>query len=159
MTEGESFRPRARRLGVFTEELPDELLIYDMDRHQVHCLNRPASVIWRRCDGKTTIADIATAASAALACPVAEDVVWHAVGQFAGLELLDSTDAAPAERARLSRRAVLAGMGGIVGLALPTVTSMTAPLAADAASLPGPSGPSGPTGPGGPSGPSGPSGP
>ena len=52
--------PRMREQGLITDELPDEILVYDLDRHKAHCLNRTAALVWRQCDGKTSSMNIRT---------------------------------------------------------------------------------------------------
>ena len=51
--------PRMREQGLVVDDLPDEVLVYDLDRHQAHCLNRTAALVWRHCDGQTTVKEIA----------------------------------------------------------------------------------------------------
>ena len=51
--------PRARQDELVVEELPDETLVYDLKRHEAHCLNRTSALAWRRCDGRTTVAEVA----------------------------------------------------------------------------------------------------
>jgi hypothetical protein len=41
------------------QELPDETLVYDLQRNRAHCLNRTAALVWRHCDGQATVADLA----------------------------------------------------------------------------------------------------
>lgn len=41
-TRGQSV-PRARKQGLVVQEMPDELLVYDLDRHKAHCLNQTAA--------------------------------------------------------------------------------------------------------------------
>ena len=47
--------PRARKEGLVVQDMPDELLVYDVDRHKAHCLNQTAALVWKRCDGKTSV--------------------------------------------------------------------------------------------------------
>ncbi len=44
-------KPAVRRTGLVVRELPDELIVYDLDRHQAHCLNRTAAIVFRGADG------------------------------------------------------------------------------------------------------------
>ena len=53
--------PKARKERLVTRELPEELLVYDLDRHKASCLNRMAMATWRRCDGQATVPEIAEA--------------------------------------------------------------------------------------------------
>ena len=52
--------PEARTDGLLIEEVGDgETLVHDLDSHKTHCLNRTAALIWRHCDGRTTISHMA----------------------------------------------------------------------------------------------------
>src|SRR6266536_4274689 len=51
--------PKARKAELIVREFADELLVYDKKRHEAHCLNRTAAVIWKHCDGRTSVAEIA----------------------------------------------------------------------------------------------------
>jgi len=51
--------PTAKRTHLVTTDLADEVVLYDTVSHQLHTLNPTASFVWQRCDGHTTVADIA----------------------------------------------------------------------------------------------------
>jgi hypothetical protein len=51
--------PLAREEGLVIQELPGELLIYDLNNHKAHCLNQTAAFIWKHCDGMTTVCEMA----------------------------------------------------------------------------------------------------
>ena len=59
-TESASARPTARVSRILTEHVGDELVIYDAESHDAHCLQSEAAAVWRCCDGGSTAADIAT---------------------------------------------------------------------------------------------------
>jgi hypothetical protein len=155
------FRPKARRLGLVIRELPEELLVYDTERHKAHCLNRSAALIWKHCDGQSTPADMVERVATALAVPITEDLIWHALDQLREFHLLEEMGPEPEGWARMTRRELMR-LGGIAGLALPLVTSIVAPVAAQSGSPgpgePGPTGFTGPTGPTGATGDTGPTG-
>lgn len=123
--------PRARKDGLVVEELPDELLVYDLDRHKAHCLNETAALIWKRCDGRTTVAAMARAVAGELKAPVGEEVVRFALDQLDRSCLLEGW-APRSERGKLSRREAMRRLGLAAALAVPVVTSIVAPTAADA---------------------------
>ncbi|PYS79821.1 MAG: hypothetical protein DMF70_12375, partial [Acidobacteria bacterium] len=52
-------KPLARKEGLVIQELPDEVLVYDLDRDRAHCLNETAAFVWQRCDGRTSTVEIA----------------------------------------------------------------------------------------------------
>jgi hypothetical protein len=140
------FRPSARRLQLIVQELPDELLVYDSDRYQAHCLNQLAALVWKQCDGQTTPAQMARRVTTVLNTPVTEDAVWYALHQLAEFHLLEDAEAVLTAAASTTRRELMVRLGGL-GLALPLVTSIIAPTAAQAQSgFTGVTGPTGPTG-------------
>ena len=52
-------KPIARKQGLVIQDLPDEVLVYDLDRDRAHCLNTTAAFVWQHCDGKSTVGEIA----------------------------------------------------------------------------------------------------
>ena len=50
--------PIARQNGLVVQEMPDEVLVYDLDTNKAHCLNGSAALVWKSCDGNNTVADI-----------------------------------------------------------------------------------------------------
>lgn len=126
---------RARDHRLVVHELEDELLVYDLDRHKAHCLNRTAAIVWRNCDGQTTVAELATRLEKALKVPVDEAVVWLALSRLGRAGLLRERVTPAAGAPVPSRREVMrkfAHLGG-VSVLLPLVTSIVAPTAAQAA--------------------------
>src|SRR5436309_937047 len=81
--------PSARSGQLVVRELPDETLVYDLERHQAHCLNSTSAFVWKYCDGKTTVVEMTRLLSRELAAPVDDDVVWLALGQLRRLHLLE----------------------------------------------------------------------
>ena len=124
--------PMMRQQGLVVDDLPDEVLVYDLDRHKAHCLNRTAALVWRRCDGRTTAADIARQLTKKLTAPVDEELVWLALGQLGKLHLLENQIALPPEMSGLSRRQMVRRMGLAAAVAVPVITSLIAPTPAQA---------------------------
>jgi hypothetical protein len=115
------------------QEAGSELVIYDQDRARAHRLNPSAALVWRRCDGQTTVAEMAEALAEELGVPNDETVVWLALDRLEQARLLDGgAEGSP----RLSRRQVGRQLrhAGLVALLLPVVTSMAAPQPAHAVS-------------------------
>ena len=128
--------PRARQDELVIEELQDETLVYDLKRHKASCLNRTAALVWRHCDGQTSVAEVATLLEEQLAIPPDEAVVWMALDRLARAHLLSEPVTLPADRAQYSRREVLRTLRRVAGISLllPVVESIVAPLAAAQAS-------------------------
>jgi hypothetical protein len=66
--------PAARRGGILVKQAGDELLVYDLEGHRPHSLNRAAAAAWRQLDGRTPVPELARRLGAALGGPADEDV-------------------------------------------------------------------------------------
>src|ERR1700674_5140529 len=87
--------PRMRRERLIIDELPDEVLVYDLDRHKAHCLNQTAALVWQHCDGNSTPSQIARRLTKKLRAPFDEDLVWLALHQLEKLHLLEQSISLP----------------------------------------------------------------
>lgn len=125
--------PRARDASqLVLQELGDELLVYDQRDHKAHSLDGVAAAVFRRCDGRTTVAEAAEAIAAG-GRPADVALVAAALDELRATGLLES----PAPRVpALSRRDALRRVGFIAGaaVAIPLVQSIVAPSVAQAAS-------------------------
>jgi len=120
--------PRARTQGLVVHELPDEVLVYDKDRDKAHCLNQTAALVWKYCDGKTTVGSMAQQLERDLnAERVDEKVVWYALDQLGKGNLLDDSVMAPGILAGMNRRELLRVLGVTAVVAVPVVASIIAP--------------------------------
>jgi Coenzyme PQQ synthesis protein D (PqqD) len=122
--------PIARDEGLLIQELPDEVLVYDLESYRAHCLNRIAALVWRHCDGKTDVGRITEILADELDSPVSEDVVWFALRRLGRARLLQERVAPPDDVGKHSRRELVRAFG--LALLLPAVTSIIAPTAASA---------------------------
>jgi coenzyme PQQ synthesis protein D (PqqD) len=116
----------ARHQELVVQELPDEVVVYDLKRHKAHCLNKTAALIWNHCDGQTTITEMARLLDEEAGSPVDEDVVWHALDKLAKADLLEGKLNLPITDG-LSRRRMIRRMGAMI--VVPTVISLIAPTA------------------------------
>lgn len=124
--------PRARREQLVIQELPDEVLVYDLERHKAHCLNETSALVWKHCDGKTTVAEMTRLLGMRLATPIDDDVVLLALSQLRRFRLLEEGSAAVG-MLKVSRRDLVRKYLP-AALALPVILSIAAPAAAQAAS-------------------------
>ena len=129
--------PKARKEKLVVREFADELLVYDKERHEAHCLNRTAALVWKQCDGRTSVKEISRRLATEIPgrTPVDERLVWYALNQFERDHLLEEKIEVPAGllmNGGLSRRQVMRALGLTI-VALPLVTSMIAPTPAQAA--------------------------
>jgi hypothetical protein len=119
--------PHARRSKLVVRELVDETLVYDLEGHRAHCLNRTAALAWELCDGENTVSRIAEKMGERLSARVPDEVVRLALEQLADRGLLTPGDVRPADSNADSRRAMMRRLGLAAAVALPLVTSIISP--------------------------------
>jgi hypothetical protein len=132
--------PRARQEGLIIEDLPGEVLVYDSERDRAHCLNQSAALIWRYCDGKTTVSAMAKRLERDLNTPnVGEKMVSYALEQLSKDHLLEESFVPAAMLGGLTRRQMVRTLGIAAVIAVPVVTSIVVPTAqaANSCSPPG----------------------
>jgi len=126
--------PKARKQGLIVRELPDEVLIYDRDRDKAHCLNQTAALVWKYCDGETSVATMVQRLECDLkASKVDEKIVWFALSQLDKDNLLEQSVPLPSMMEGMSRRQLMRALGLAAVIAIPAVTSIVAPTPAQAA--------------------------
>lgn len=124
----EHYRPRAKRSKLVVRALADETLVYEVEGHRAHCLNRTAALVWALCDGENTVARIAEKVGERLSARVPEEVVRLALEQLNDRGLLAPGDVQPAPALNLvSRRTMMRRLGLAAAVALPLVTSIISP--------------------------------
>ncbi len=155
-----AFLPKARSEGIITKDIDGELLIYDRTCDRAHCLNETAGAVWKLCDGRRSVAEIAgqlqpkedsrqrtedsrQKAESFEPPPVDERVVWLALDKLQRSHLLEAPKPelrhkilwppAIAGNTNMSRREAVRRFGLGAAIALPIVISMTAPTPAEAA--------------------------
>ena len=130
-------KPLARKEGLVIQELPDEVLVYDLDRDRAHCLNQTAAFVWQHCDGRTSPVEIARSLGQKVNAPVDEKVVWFAIDQLGRNHLMASLPVPPQSVAGLNRREMVRVLGIAAAVAVPVVASIVAPAPAEAATCVG----------------------
>jgi len=124
--------PPARSGQLVVRELPEETLVYDLERHQAHCLNNTSAFVWKHCDGQMTVAEMTRLLSREFGAPVDDDVVWLALKQLRRFHLLEEGSGAigmmKVTRRDLVRKYLPAA------LVLPVILSIPAPTAAQTSS-------------------------
>ncbi len=130
-------KPLARKEGLVIQELPDEVLVYDLDRDRAHCLNQTAAFVWQHCDGRTSPVEIARSLGQKVNAPVDEKVVWFAIDQLGRNHLMASLPVPPQSVAGLNRREMVRVLGIAAAVAVPVVASIVAPAPAQAATCVG----------------------
>src|SRR5690242_11152383 len=82
-------RPQARQEGLVVHELPEELLVYDTETHEAHCLNGTATFVWKQCDGTTSVSEIGDRLRASFKTDVDDEIVWVALEDLWKRQLLE----------------------------------------------------------------------
>ena len=115
--------PKAKTERLIVKVIDDETLVYDHGR--ASCLNEFAAKVWRRCDGTTSVADIAGA--------LGEDerAVWLALHKLVKSKLLTEAIAFPPDMTTGKTRREIAGQLGL-GAAVAAVSSIVMTTAAHA---------------------------
>ncbi len=137
--------PTARREGLIVRELEDETLVYDLERDAAHCLNQTVALVWKHCDGLTTVAEITKVLNGELRATqsdtktsahaqVDEQLVWLALSQLRRKRLLRERIIRTRSMPRISRREMAHRLAQAAVLALPLITSIATPRPASAAS-------------------------
>lgn len=118
---------------VTLQEVETETLIYDEHSHKAWCLNRSSACIWRLCDGRTSLEQIAARASIELGSPVSDELVLLTLAELREQALLqpDSFQHAPDG---LTRREMMARAGLAAVALLPVIAALAVPPAASALS-------------------------
>ncbi len=125
---------RARQEDLVVQEMPDEVLVYDLKQHKAHCLNRTAAFVWNHCDGYTTVTEMAALMEKEWGEPVGEDAVWLALKQLSRADLLQERVMRTGDGMHISRRSVMRKLG--IAAMVPAVVSIVAPTALAGPSIP-----------------------
>ncbi len=136
--EAQQWRPKARREGLLVEKAGSELVVYNLERHRVHCLNDTAARLWALCTGRRTVEQISAQLEIALDPASQDAIVRNGIVELERLGLVEAAECAA--QAELSRRELVRkiGIGALaVGVALPLISSIVAPTPAYAASCAG----------------------
>jgi len=123
-------KPKRRQEALVVHELPEEMLVYDLERHKAFCLSKNLAWIWRHCTGQRTPGQIARALEAEVGAPVGEDMMGVALHRLSKAHLLREPIGPPASGARSSRRQLLRHAATLGGL---TILAISAPTVGQAA--------------------------
>lgn len=125
--------PARRTEGLLIESIGDEVVVYDLESKEAHCLKALAAITFTEADGRSSVSEVAALAAERLGHPVSETEVVEAITQLQGRSLLE--EILPV-RDGLSRREAVkrTAFAGAVAFAAPLITSIVAPTAAMAAS-------------------------
>jgi len=119
----DNFAPAARQKDLVVQELPGELLVYDLTSNRAHCLNATAASIWKLCSGARTLDDIRLSWMEQNKGAVDIDVIRYGVEELGRCDLLETAPTAT----KLNRRQVIGRLGLASAVALPVIASLVAP--------------------------------
>jgi hypothetical protein len=117
--------PIARKNGLVIQDMPDEVLVYDVNANKAHCLNSSAAVVWKACDGSNSIADIVNEFEKSGHGKVNNDFVWLAIDQLNEKGLIEGSPRLG--NSGRSRRQVIKTLALSTAVALPIIASLVAP--------------------------------
>ncbi|MGW8267583.1 MAG: hypothetical protein ACWGSQ_14550 [Longimicrobiales bacterium] len=115
--------PKAKA-NILVEALPDETLVYDLDRHRAHCLNPTAALLLARADGERDLPALTRLLKEELGEPATEEIVRLGLERLRRARLLE-WDGEGIGREGMSRRQAIRRLAG-VGIALPSVLTVAA---------------------------------
>ena len=124
---------RARKEGLLVHPLADEVLVYDLVNHKAHCLNQSSAKVWRHCDGKHDVRELARIIGRELDIPFDEQMVWLAIHQLDQACLLEQRITAHRRSPKITRREVINRVGLAASVSLPLISSIVSPTPAQAA--------------------------
>jgi len=129
--------PQSRTDRVVVQEVDGELLAYDLETDQAHCLNDVTACVWRHADGRTSVEGLLETVRRESGSEVDEETLWSALEALADANLLAERVERPAGMEAQSRRNVIRRAAQIGGLAAASfaVTSILAPTPAQAQSV------------------------
>jgi len=132
--------PLARSKNLVVQDVANESLVYDESSHEAHCLNKTAALVWRHCDGRTTVDDMVAILHRSLGTPNDPAVVELALEQLQTAGLVNERVVSFAGQPNVSRRRLLSRLS-VAGMAMalaPLVTSIMTRTAKAQASPPPP---------------------
>lgn len=125
--------PVARQRDILVQSIENEVLVYDLKTNKALCLNITSAAIWQFCNGKNSIADIASHFQTQSNQPVPVELVEITLEKLSKENLLENYQPANLMNKK-SRREMIRKVGLATAMALPIITSIVAPSAVAAAS-------------------------
>ena len=119
--------PKAKSLDLVVQQVENDILVYDLPTNKAHHLNKTLSIVWQKCDGKTTIAETQKLLEAELKTKIEADFVWLALAELEKANLLEESFNG-SEVEKLTRRSVLFKYA-LPSVLLPIAVSLVAPRA------------------------------
>lgn len=128
------FLPKSRTSEIIVQELPEETLVYDLQKNRAFLLNRTSAIVFGLSDGTKSASEISSLMTEKLRSNVSEDFVWLALNELQNSDLLENKNELKNHLTGFSRREIVKQVGLASMVALPIVASITAPMAVNALS-------------------------
>ena len=96
--------PKARTENIVVQNLPGEILIYDLTINKAFCLNDTAAKVFDACDGQATFAELQAKSD------LTNEVIYLALDELKKQNLLEDEYLSPF--AGMSRREAVKKVGG-----------------------------------------------
>jgi len=119
-------KPLARKNGIFAENLPEEVVLYDKTHDKVHSLNKTAAAVWENSDGSKTVEELMRVVEAKSGAPADRDLVLQALEELEDAGLME---AGVVREAGLHSRREAVGKMVLAGSALVATIVAAAPQA------------------------------
>jgi hypothetical protein len=124
--------PAAREAGLVVERVEDEIVIFDTETTDAHCLSPLAAIVFEHCDGRTTVTDMAVAAAERLGEPVDADRIRDALDQLEERKLLAVGPRGGMSRRDMMRRSAMVGAAVVSAPVISTIRATPALAGASA---------------------------
>jgi len=113
--------------SLIIRELGEETLVYDLATHRASCLNRGAAEVFRACNGRRSVTEIAARAGKRLGRKVTAAYVEIALDRLGRSGLVEAAPRIASKRRRETLKRLAAA-----AIVLPAITSVLAPEPAQA---------------------------
>jgi len=126
--------PKSRQHGILVDQVGDETVVYDAERQTAHSLNRLATLVWRHCDGSSSVQELAAKVGPELGTETDETVVEYALDKLASAHLLEESQNGNGDL--VTRREALRKVSftAAAAVTIPVILSIAAPSPAMAES-------------------------
>ncbi|MCB1025002.1 MAG: PqqD family protein [Acidobacteria bacterium] len=136
-------KPLARVSELVIQENNNEILVYDLTINKALCLNESTALIWKLCDGRSSLPEIREKVNNILTTNIGDDFIWLAIDELGKNNLLSRENGHPKAFNGLTRREVIRRLGFTTVVAIPIISSVIAPNSIHAQSCVAPTSPVG----------------
>lgn len=127
-----NIQPQARYERLLTQEVKDEILVYDLNTHQTFCLNSTAAAVWLQCDGNQNIDQIIKTLKQEKQLETNQELIRLTLYELDKNNLLIQTEELSYANNGFNRRDAIRRLAVGTAFALPIISFLVAPTAADA---------------------------